>query len=168
MSEDTESKEDKTESSTKGLSIPRTIFSSEEIRNIVKSFVFAWITGKITINFESRYEIIKTEKEHGRTMNPDDALKRELAIKSEITDLVEICSGITQSTETELENSVLQLFSKILDYKGALRIEGSFMDYTMQDRLDELEKKVDANSNVVEQLIRWLTDEAKGNEKNKY
>ena len=60
----------------------------------------------------------------------------------------------------------LQIFSSvaILAWRSSNRIDGTFMNYEIEQKIDDLEQKLDATNNLVVELVNWLTEEASGND----
>lgn len=166
MTEDAaEIKEKPTSTVTPEQKVTRTLFSHEEIASIVRGFTLAWLRGIIKIEFPVASTIQENNKKEGGEMSYKECFEMEVRIKRDFTNLVGICVGSRPSTAAELEESMNKLFAEILVYRAANRIEGEFMEYKMEERIVELEKKVEAANNLIATLVEWLTEEAKGNDR---
>lgn len=143
----------------------RTIFSEEEIRGTVKAFALGILRGTIKIQFDNVDQIIEREKREGQTMDYKIALREEVRRKKAFVKSIEIVSGAEKSTEEQLENAIKAIFSDILALRAGNRIKGKFLEFDLEKKMDELEIKLDATNNVVEELVKWLTDEATGSNK---
>lgn len=146
------------------------VFSDEEIRNTVKGFILAFIRKEITINLlafkEAKATILFRKVVDAKKETPEDKIndiKEELRIggkkNREFLALLEICSGIKESTDLELKTAFRQLFKEILRLRFAKRIEGTFWDFPLEQRLEKIEKKVQVDMELLKKEIRWLKEQ---------
>ena len=68
------------------------IFSQDEIRDIVKGFIAAYLRGDVAITFKSAEEFMTEAKVAGRKMDLDNALALEISSKQPFYNLVSICT----------------------------------------------------------------------------
>jgi len=143
----------------------QTIFTDEEIRSTVKAFVLAYLRGTISVVFPTAQEYLDEHNRGGKKYTYDEAVAQEMTSKITIVQNIDIVSGTTKSTEKKLEEATKELFTQILFLRAGHRIEGNFMEFDFEKKLDNLELKLNATNQVVSELVKWLTDEAKGNQK---
>lgn len=138
----------------------RTIFSREEIESTVKGFVLAYIRGRIKIVFPTSedFEIIK--KRSGEKSDFKDSFNTELKGKEWFLQLIEIISGIKPSSPDQLEVVKNEVFKLILIFRSGQRIDGLFFDYSLEEKMKDLEKKLDATNDVIVQLVKWFRGSA--------
>lgn len=163
MSSDKDTQEIKKSETEKQVKQIRSIFTFEEIQDIVRAFVKAFILGRVDINFPTAQELIAVSERKGKPIEYEEASREELGYKNDFRNVIKICSGAKESTQDELKNAIHDLFERILQGRGSHRINGEFLDYNLETRVTDLERKLDVTNTVVKELIGWLTEEAKGN-----
>ena len=139
---------------------PETLFSQKDIRKVVIEFVSAWIRGDITIRFPTAAELSK-KTPLSIAFPVDPSVNAELKIKEHYVDLLSICAGTKQATAAEREKAITEVFRMLLMFRSANRIEGKIMSSDMEKRVDQLEKMVQSNSKLVEQITTFLFKEKK-------
>ena len=160
-----EKKEEQIESSNSNIKEnPITLFSKKEIDETVKRFVLAYIHGQITIDFPSAVEIKERSLWLGTNISKEEALDQERKYSSEFQNQINIIVGITPASTDQSNVAINKMFGSIILLRNAKRIEGNFMESKLEERLNDLKRKLDTTNNVIEQLVKWLTEEAKGNE----
>lgn len=143
------------------LKTSQTIFSEKEIDDTVKSFVLAYLHGRIKIAFPTDIEIKGNMKKFGQPITTKDAVKRQIKMKAELCENINICCGITPSTSTELEVAKGKVFRLMLIFKLSDRLKGSFLEFEEDKQIKEFEDKLNATNDLVSKLLRALTDESK-------
>ena len=123
-------------------------------------FVSAWIRGDITIRFPTAAELSK-KTPLSIAFPVDPSVNAELKIKEHYVDLLSICAGTKQATAAEREKAITEVFRMLLMFRSANRIEGKIMSSDMEKRVDQLEKMVQSNSKLVEQITTFLFKEKK-------
>lgn len=132
------------------------LYSEDEVRNIVKAFISAWMRKDVQIKFPLAEEIKNQGRFANRKIDNESAMSREVSIKTELTDLISICAGHTGATPAQQKNAVLLLFQQILSYRSGNRIEGKFMEYIMEDRLAKAEDNIDELNKHFEELYFYV------------
>lgn len=85
----------------------------------------------------------------------------ESGIKDRFTELIEVCFGYGPEGGNDLEEAIRTLFSYILSLRLGNRIEGIFIDSPrLETRIGEMEKRLNTMNGIVEQLVKWLVEEA--------
>lgn len=140
----------------------RTIFSEEEIRSTVKAFTLAYLRGQIKIDFDTVTDIQEEGKLIGKKISYEDARKEEVKDKKEFVEHLDIITGTTKATPEELDRAVKDMFSIILAMRAGERIKGTFLEFDIERKIDDIEQKLTATNSVVEQLVKWLIDSEKG------
>ncbi len=142
--------------------VTRTVFSQEELRSVIKGFILAYLRGSITINHPTAEAIIEFRKDSGTPITLAQATKEEMDSKVRFRLLMGVVTGATSSTQEELVKATDELFQLILSMRNGRRIVGEFMEFRFEERIEDIERKLDATNNLVQQLIDWLTEEARG------
>lgn len=144
------------------------LFTKNEIRDTVKGFILAFIRKEVKVNLSAGQEAkLKTLLEtKGKKLSHDEEFKfAEEEIRyisnrhSSFTSLMEICSGVTPCTPEELEKSFNEFFKQILIFRSADRLEGSFVDYSIEERLVNIEKKAQTDIDFLKNEVRWLKEQ---------
>lgn len=60
------------------------------------------------------------------------------------------------ATTEEQKKAMNYLFQRILALRTGNRLEGRFVEYTLEERLSKLEEGLSITNNLVEQIIEWL------------
>ena len=162
MTKETKQTSEKNEKENSEIEKLRTIFTEEEIRSTVKAFVLALLRGKISINFPTRNALMEEAKKRNEKMDYGEATDKEIHGKVEFRNNIEIISGSESSTESELNQAMNYVFNKILTFRSALRIEGTFLEFDIEKKLDDLELRLSATNNVIEEFVKWYTESEKG------
>jgi hypothetical protein len=143
---------------------PKLIFSDEEVRNTVKGFISAYVKGTITVNFANSESIKDVRKAKGEDIDDNRALNIEIDAKKDFVRQIQIITGRLSCTQTEFESAVNRIFAYLLVWRSSNRIVGTFMNYEMERKIEDIEQKLDATNNLVVELVNWLTEEAKGHD----
>lgn len=163
MTDDEHPKEDNKENNE--IKTKNPIFSEEEIENIVKAFISAYIDNRIQIVFPTREELKKNMRFSEPNMTDKEANTRSIKLKAEMNRNIQICCGTIKTTNEERTEAINDLLQSILITRMQHRMTGSFEDYELKKKMGELEKKLDATNNVVEQLVVWLIQSEEGYDK---
>jgi len=138
---------------------PKSIFSEEEVRDTVKGFVLDWLRGQVKINFPTAQELVDKSKQEKSEIGFKEAREQEVANKEQFINLILICSGDKPSSPEEQQKACSALFKSILACRAGERIEGEFMDYSVQERLGKLEQKLEVTSGQVQELMSFHREE---------
>jgi hypothetical protein len=121
---------------SESLNISR-LFSEQEINDIVKEFIRAYIKGQI--KYEHDAGIIG--------VNKDPLLTEEMYRESQplfhdivkanniLLKLINICSGVENSTDEEYQNAIKDLFANIVILRMTKGISGSFFSNDIETQL---------------------------------
>lgn len=143
---------------TQGDETDETLFDYERVSLIVKDFITAWIENRIEIEFPSA-EVIQTySKRQGKNLTDAEADVREAEHKNEFEGLISIVAGEKPSTKEEYRKAVYGLFRILVMAREGKRITGTFSGASAQERLDDLERKINSTNKLVEQLLRFMRD----------
>jgi hypothetical protein len=132
------------------------IFTKEEIRAMVRSFISAWLRNDLKIHFPTVEEIITGDRIKGKTTSLEEAANRVRVGKNFTTNNISILSGLTPATQAEKQQAMSDMFDDIMAFRCGDRIEGSFgkkEDYDL--RLSKIEEHIEAMNNNIQQLIIW-------------
>lgn len=159
---DKNTKEEQTKTTRKlGKTHFESIFSQEEIRDIVKKFVSAWLRGDITISFVTSGELLERAKMGKQKLSYTQAYDKEVKDKLIFTNLCSICVGAKQATEDERQKAISDVFELILVLRSSGRIKGKFIEYDIEERLRKLEERLDETDRLVHEIAIWLRSQRK-------
>jgi len=161
MSQDKPPEEKESKQTNNSESKIRTIFEEEEIRSTVKAFVLAYIRGTITIDFPEGGELLKGAKERGLKTDSKMAYENVLKLKKQFSKDLLIVSGAKKGTVEEIEHSIETIFYFISLARSSHRIKGTFLEFDIEKKIDDIELKTNATNKVVEQIVAWLIEEDK-------
>ena len=131
------------------------LFSKQEIRELVREFVASWIRGDIIIRFPTASELAK-KTPFSIAFPVDPSVKAELKIKEHYVDLLSVCAGTKQASAEEREKAMTEVFRMLLMFRSANRIEGRIMTGDLDRRMRELERALNATDKLVEQITGFL------------
>lgn len=121
--------------------IARTVFTEEEVADIIKGFIIAYMRGTITVNFPDAEFLMWLHKEQeGEEITTGQALKESGEDRVRFRNLVGITTGATPSTQVELKKATEELFQSILALRNGQRIEGEFSEFRFEQKIVDLEK----------------------------
>jgi hypothetical protein len=143
---------DLTDSASKSKEIEG-IFSQDEIRNIVKQFIAAYLRGELTIEFRTAGEILQQAKFAKRKINIDAALDEEVACKKPFYDMIAVCTGSTEASPQERQTAIFDLFNIIVILRSSGRLKGNLMSSNIEERLERMETELVDISKVVKELV---------------
>jgi hypothetical protein len=132
------------------------LFSRREIRDIVKDFILAWLSGHVKIEFPTCEELLAVAKQSGNKLDYSGARDREVRAKAEFRQCVNICSGAVKATSEEQQKALNEVFDTILALRNGGRISGKFMDFELEQRIHRLEEGLTVTNNFVQEIIEWL------------
>ncbi|MDR0372701.1 MAG: hypothetical protein LBI79_03970 [Nitrososphaerota archaeon] len=141
---------------------PSQLFSDKDIRRIVTEFVSSWIRGDIIIRFPTAVELAK-KNPLSITFPIDPSVNAELKIKEHYVELLSIIAGIKPASENDQKKAINEVFKMLLMFRSSNRIEGKIISNDLQKRVEDLEKKLDAQTKLTEQITGFLFTPKKTN-----
>ena len=135
---------------------PESIFTQDEIRDIVKGFIRSYVGGNIKIGFPTATEILEQYKFKSKRISKEEATQHEFGIKETFNRTISVCSGATPSTSEQYRVALSELFMHILRFRCSGRIEGKFVEYSVIERLEKLEEGLQITNDLVEELVEWI------------
>ena len=132
------------------------LFSEDEVRKIVKSFVTSWVSNETRVVFPSMKEIKETTKRDGEKINDTTAQNRAAYLKTELADLISICAGRTSATSEQQRKAMYELFYNLFLYRAGNRIEGKFIHNIMEERLCSIEENIKELNTHFEELYFYV------------
>jgi len=131
------------------------LFSDEEIRMYVKSFVMAYMNDRVKVDF-SKYAPKKNEeifgfKYMGNVEQKHDNLKK-------FRNMMQICTGI-KSAKNEKSKIFKEFFKSIIEYRINGWIEGSFMEYSYSEKISEIEYKIEQQDKIINGYVQHLRED---------
>src|SRR3989442_1078069 len=110
----------------------KSIFSKEERLEIVSSFCKAYLSGKLKIHSWTPGVVVKmaTGKQ-----TPREELLHD---KQEFLSKLAIACGLDSATQTQIDNSMEEIFAWLLAWRGSGLIEGEFSTIDQEARLKAL------------------------------
>jgi hypothetical protein len=116
------------------------LFSRDERRNVVRSFIEAYMRGGVVVEYRATESERKDSEETVRA-------------KAYFHNCMSIVVGVVKATQAEVENRIEFLFSMILAYRMGDRITGEFLQVTdLQSKLNSLEGRVTDIERLLEEL----------------
>ena len=134
---------------------PSLLFSESDIRKYVTEFVSSWVRGDIIIRFPTAAELAK-KTPLSIAFPTDPSVNAELKIKEHYVDLLSIVAGIKPATTTEQEKAISEVFKMLLMFRSANRIEGKIISNDLEKRIEELEKTVKNQTNLIDRITAFL------------
>ncbi len=112
--------------------------------------------GQITHRLPTPGELQDSEKEQGGKLSYKDAFESSTANKQNYAKLMRICMGSVRVTQNEYEFAFNQVLDLIFAGRMSGRLEGTFHDYNIEEKLRELEERAETTDNLVRQLINLI------------
>jgi len=135
------------------------LFSKEERRRIVRSFIEAYLRGYVKIVLPTAEEIERSERLYPRLAKKGKALAEEvdldpaIAIKEVFGEIVEMAAGSKKNAPLEVEEAIDELFGIIISYRAGDRIEGDFFEVPeLEKRVQSLERRIGDIEALLEEL----------------
>lgn len=129
------------------------LFSEEERRNIVRSFIEAYVRGTVKIHYPTKEEAELYKEELQAVLGEIDTSKVEFESKDTFSKQVLIATGAWKATQNGVQDAIDTLFHRILAFRQSERIEGEFLQApNLQSRLASLEEKVAEIERLLEEL----------------
>jgi len=135
------------------------IFSDNEKRRIVRSFIEAYLRGTVKVQFPTHEEL----KSYPALCAKIESTAQLLGLDVDFAGPkifhmnVTIASGAKQATSCEIEGSIDFLFQHIMASRVGGRIEGEFLEVTnVEGRLQSLEQKMSAIENLIEEIRNYV------------
>jgi ABC-type transporter Mla subunit MlaD len=121
------------------------LFSDEECRRIVRSFIEAYIRGAVEVELPAPGdEDLLGEMIDGKAL---------VDIKNKFTSLLSTAAGAVKSTEAEMQQAISQIFSLISSLRLSSRLKGEFLPLSNVDsRLGSLEERTANIERLLEEL----------------
>jgi hypothetical protein len=136
------------------------LFTQAEIKRMVSEFVSSWIRGDIIIRFPTAAELSK-KTPLSIAFPVDPSVNAELKIKEHYIDLLSILAGIKKASANEQEKAMEDVFKMLLMFRSANRIEGKIISNDIEKRVADIEKNLNQNTRLVEQITGYLFKEKK-------
>jgi len=143
---------------------PNLLFNQEDIRRFVTEFVSSWIRGDIIIRFPTAAELAK-QTPFSIAFPTDPSVNAELKIKEHYIDQLSIIAGITPASTDETEKAIAEVFKMLLMFRSANRIEGKIISNDLEKRVDEIEKTLQNQTKLVDQITAHLFKPKTANKK---
>jgi len=131
----------------------KSIFSEDEIQDIVKGFVSAWVQGEVKIRFPDLEQHKDIAKKNNESIDDKEAMRREVNLKVEFADRIMLASSTGRATSEEQWKAISLLFQDILLYRSSDKIEGQFSKGSVSERLQRFEQSLDVTNELVKQLV---------------
>ncbi|MGD6809889.1 MAG: hypothetical protein ACQCN3_09350 [Candidatus Bathyarchaeia archaeon] len=131
------------------------LYSEKDIRTIVDEFVTSWIRGDIIIRFPLASELSK-QNPLTIAFPKDPSVSAELKIKEHYVDLLLVCAGVKPASNEEQQKAISEVFKMMLMFRSANRIEGKIISNDIEKRVTELEKIMQNQTKLIEQITGFL------------
>jgi hypothetical protein len=141
---------------------PRTVYSDEERRQIIRNFIDAYLAHEIKIEWPTKQDYEQSAKE-GYIHDDIPPVDLEKFGKQLFNEWIMLVSGYKESTYDEVEEAFRDFFYFIISGLTGDKIRGSFFKGTnVEQRLKDLEDKVASHDRLI-QSIRMM-DHVGGND----
>jgi hypothetical protein len=131
------------------------IYNDKDVRRIVNEFITSWIRGDIIIRFPTASELSK-QNPLSIAFPKDPSVSAELKIKEHYVDLLMICAGVKPASIDEQQKAISEVFKMMLMFRSANRIEGKIISNDIEKRVAEIEKTIQSQNKLVEQITGYL------------
>lgn len=122
------------------------IFTADERRRVVRSFVDAYVRGTVQVTiWKGSAIMLSTQKQ----MTPEQRSQAKVWF----IDLVSVVSGATQSSVEQVNRAIDDLFSVIVTYRSGGFITGEFVQSPdLETKLSAIQGRVDSLEKLIEEL----------------
>ncbi len=131
------------------------LYNDKDVRRIVDEFVTSWIRGDIIIRFPTASELSK-QTPLSIAFPKDPSVSAELKIKEHYVDLLLVCAGVKPASNEEQQKAISEVFKMLLMFRSANRIEGKIISNDIEKRVAELEKTLQSQTKLIEQITAFL------------
>jgi hypothetical protein len=132
------------------------LFKKEEIDNIVREFAIGWIKGTVVIDLPDYQHLLAMEQKKGSSVDEKQAIEMEAKNKTSFMNQINIVAGYKPVTAQEYEQTVKDLFNRILRLRCGDRIKGSFGGQeNLLLEINKHEEQISAMNDQIQQLIIW-------------
>ncbi len=131
------------------------LYNDQDVRRIVNEFITSWIRGDIIIRFPTATELSK-QNPLSIAFPKDPSVSAELKIKEHYVDLLMTCAGVKPASNEEQQKAISEVFKMMLMFRSANRIEGKIISNDIEKRVAELEKTLQSQTKLVEQITGYL------------
>jgi len=139
---------------TQEVTSPTVLFSQEERHNIVRSFIWSYITGSVKIAFPTEAELRDpVTKEKLLEVGIQDI---ENSTKTLFRELMMMSSGAAKATQDQVDTAINRLFGLIFNLRNGHRLEGILIKPEVESRVDSLEERVSGIEKLFEELRNRL------------
>lgn len=144
-----ESQKDKT-------NLSDSIFIPDETIALVKGFLMAWIAGTLKIDLPNETEIIQRAKLEGKTITYVEASAEATNLMAAIEKGAAICLGTVASTPEQRQAAIDNLAQLIIRLRATHRLDGTFMDVSVENKIAELRRELDATNNLLRRFVDYF------------
>jgi hypothetical protein len=131
------------------------LYDEKDVRRIVDEFVTSWIRGDIIIRFPTASELSK-QTPFSIAFPKDPSVSAELKIKEHYIDLLMTCAGLKPTSNDEQQKALSEVFKMMLMFRSANRIEGKIISNDIEKRVADLEKTLESQTKLIEQITAFL------------
>jgi hypothetical protein len=131
------------------------LYSEKDVRRFVSEFVSSWIRGDIIIRFPTAAELSK-KTPLSIAFPTDPSVNAELKIKEHYVDLLSVIAGTKPASAEEQQRAIDEVFKMLLMFRSANRIEGKIMSNDLEKRIQDLEKTIQNQAKLVDQITAFL------------
>jgi hypothetical protein len=130
------------------------LFSTEDRRGIVKSFISAYLYGSITVNVPTRQTVKAfAEADPAYARDPANEAFFKIDHVKEFAGHVFVITGTHKASPSEIDASIDMMFGLIVAYRQGKMIEGKFLDeFNLEKRFSSLEDRIVGIEKLLEEL----------------
>jgi hypothetical protein len=140
------------------------LFFKQEINDIVKEFIRAYVRGQIKLDLSVSVEPFRNMGSlSDETLASHPLFLKSLELRNGIINMISICSGIKNSTEEQYQDAINNLFVNILILRMTYGIEGSFYSNDIESQfkliindLTEIKKDNELYKQKIYQVLEYV------------
>jgi hypothetical protein len=114
------------------------LFSKEQVKSILRSFITAYLNNDIKIRFPLADEVREQAKYRNEKLDKEASQAQEAKYKMDLNDLISVASGHTGATPQQQEVAIFELWQKVLDLRSGNRIKR--IEERLKDLFDHYEQ----------------------------
>jgi len=136
-----------------------TLFSDEERRRIVRSFIDAYLRGSVKIQLPTKKSLAELKRRNPELYTLFEKQTRAFMtdpvgfFRREFSDLIGIVTGARKATSEETQVAVDSIFMHIVEARKRDAIEGEFIESrNLESKIKNLEERIGSLENLLHEL----------------
>ena len=140
------------------------LFSRQEINDIIKEFIKAYIRGQIVYYSGSNFiDVKKEDLLDTSSIKSNPVFQHVLKSTLDLHNLISICSGVIPSTDEQYQKAINELFKEILILRMLNGISGTFYSNDIESQfkliindLSEIKKDNEHYENRINKVLEYV------------